>query len=81
MDCRCAELGEELNGAIQEAFDEASKVIASGGSYQSPLATVERGTVRGRMVGRDAEVELDLPTGPAADAVIEAHGNARATES
>ena len=57
---------------MDEAFQEASAVIASGGSYQSPLASAERGTVRGRMVGKDAEVDVDLPIGPEGDAAIRA---------
>ena len=71
--CKWAEfIGEALREAMQEAFDEASKVIASGGSYQSPLASAERGTVRGRMDGKDAIVDVDLPVGPEGDAAIRA---------
>ena len=69
--CKWAEfVGKALQEAIDEAFDEASKVIASGGSYQSPLASAERGSVRGRMEGRDAVIDVDLPEGAEGDAVI-----------
>ena len=75
--CKWAEfVGAALQEAISEAFDEASKVIASGGSYQSPLASAERGSVRGRMEGRDAVIDVDLPEGAEGDAVIRAHKNA-----
>ena len=75
--CKWAEfVGAALQEAISEAFDEASKVIASGGSYQSPLASAERGSVRGRMEGRDAVIDVDLPEGAEGDAVIRAHENA-----
>ena len=84
VECRCsgatrkfARIAREgLQGAIDEAFEEfAHEVVAGFGSYDSPLASASLGTVRARMRGDDADVEIELPVGPERDAVRRAHEN------
>ena len=61
---------EALQEAFQEAWNEATEILAVRGSYGSPLASKSAGSVRARMVGDDAEVEIDIPTGPDGDAIL-----------
>ena len=82
IECRCSGsdcshamiLGDAMADMIQEAFEEATRdVIAGFGSYDMPLASVSSGTLRGRMVGNDAQIEIDIPEGAAGLATIAAH--------
>ena len=82
IECRCSGadcshamiLGDAMADMIKEAFEEASRdVIAGFGSYDMPLASVSSGTLRGRMVGNDAQIEIDIPEGAAGLATIAAH--------
>ena len=75
--CECAGpckrvefIAEAMREAIETAYLEAVEVLAVRGSYGTPLASKSKGSVRARMVGDDAEVEVDLPTGPDGDAVL-----------
>ena len=63
---------------FERAFQQFEReTVAAHGSYATPLASVGRGTMRGKMIGDDAlEVEIDVPTGAAGDAVIAAHEDA-----
>ena len=82
IECRCSGadcshamiLGDAMADMIKAAFEEASRdVIAGFGSYDMPLASVSSGTLRGRMVGNDAQIEIDIPEGAAGLATIAAH--------
>ncbi len=69
MDCECVGIGckvkflqEALASAIEEGIESGTRaVIAAHGDFKNPLGSTTRGTVRGRMVGGDAEIEFDLP--------------------
>ena len=69
--CRMAEF---LEGAVSEmlenALDGAANTIATMTNYSRPIASVKRGTLRR---GPGNSVDIDLPAGPAGDAVISAH--------
>ena len=66
-------IGPAMKRAIDTAFRDASRVIAARNNYGSPLASVNKRNMRGRVLDDgDAEVEIDLPTGPDGDAVIRA---------
>ncbi len=76
--CKFARFAQE---ALQEAWDETfarfeREAVASFGSYAAPLASAGRGTMRGRVVEGGADVDIDIPTGAAGDAVLAAHENA-----
>ena len=69
--CKLARfMADALQEAFTEAWDEAAEILAVRGGYGSPLGSKSRGSVRARMRGDDAEVEIDLPTGPDGDAVL-----------
>ena len=71
VSCKWARLAAgPLREAIEEAFQEAVEIIAVRGSYGTPLASKSAGSVRARMDGDDAIVDVDLPTGPDGDAVL-----------
>ena len=79
LGCQCSGAGcklarfmeEELGAMFDRAFaDVEREILAVRGSYGTPIASKSRGSVRGRMVGKDAEVEIDLPDGPDGDAVL-----------
>ena len=64
-------IGDAINDAITEAFETAQReILAVRGTYGTPLASRSAGSVRARMVGDDAEVEVDIPTGPDGDAIL-----------
>ena len=67
-------MAEFLEGAVSEmlenALDGAANTIATMTNYSRPLASVKRGTLRR---GPGNSVDIDLPAGPAGDAVISAH--------
>ena len=77
--CECTgaacKLAEFMQEAMSEMFDRAfadatAEVLAVRGSYGTPLASKSRGSIRARMVGKDGEIEVDLPDGPDGDAVL-----------
>ena len=76
--CKFARFAQEaLDGAMREVFERFEReAVASFGSYAAPLASAGRGTMRGRAVEGGADVEIDIPTGAAGDAVLAAHENA-----
>ena len=86
LDCRCSGpackfakfAGEAMQSMFREAFEEAKKdVVASFASYDQPLASVARKTIRGRiMKNGDGQVDIDIPAGAEGDAVLRAHENA-----
>ena len=53
-------------------------VTAVAGTYGTPLGSHAAGTVRGRMVGDDAVLSVDLPIGPDGDAIVRAFEDTRA---
>ena len=59
-----------MQEAFTSAWNEAAEILAVRGSYGTPLASKSAGSVRARVVGDDAEVEVDIPTGPDGDAVL-----------
>ena len=85
LGCTCSGAGCKFARFAQEALEDVFKrtfeqfereTVAAYGSYASPLASVGRGTMRGRMVGDALEVEIDVPTGAAGDAVLAANEDA-----
>ena len=69
--CKFARFAAEgLREAFEQSWDRAVEILAVRGGYGSPLASKSRGTLRARMVGDDAEVEIDLPTVEAGAAVL-----------
>ena len=76
--CKFARFAKEaLEDVFERAFQQFEReTVAAYGSYAAPLASVGRGTMRGKMVGDALEVEIDVPTGAAGDAVIAAHEDA-----
>ena len=72
---RFAKFSEEsLQQVVSESWEQAAReVIATHGSYGQPLASVSKGTLRGRMVKGALEVEVDLPDDAAGRAVLAAH--------
>ena len=81
--CRCSgascKFARIMQNAMEEVFDEFAATagreqIAAFGSYDSPLASVSSGTLRGRMLrSGDGEIEIDLPEGVAGSATVAAH--------
>ena len=71
-ECKWARLVEEsLREAIEGEWEDAQREIpAVRSNYGTPLAAKSKGSVQARMVGKDAEVEIDLPDGPDGDAVL-----------
>ena len=74
--CKVRFLGDALAAAIQEGIEEGKAWVAAHGSYKTPLASAARGTVRARMIGDDAEVEIDLPDSDAGREVLAAAADA-----
>ena len=77
--CQCSgvtcKFAEITSAAMQEMIDSAmsevtAEILAVRGSYGTPLASKSAGSVRARMVGKDTEVEVDLPDGTDGDAVL-----------
>ena len=77
--CQCSgvtcKFAEITSVAMQEMIDSAmsevtAEILAVRGSYGTPLASKSAGSVRMRMRGKDAEVEVDLPDGPDGDAIL-----------
>ena len=84
LECRCSGaqckwariIPQAMQDMIDRAFREATSQVVSGlGSYSdAPLASVARGTMRGRVLpGGDGEVEIDVPASPTGQAVMAAH--------
>ena len=82
MDCECSPgmckrariMAQAMNDMFQSVFEQFEReTIATYASYNRPLASVGKGTLRGRMVQDDLEVEIDLPNSEAGRAVAEAH--------
>ena len=76
--CKFARFSKE---ALEELFERTferfeREAVASFGSYAAPVASVSRGTMRGRMVGDGLEVDIDLPDSAAGVAVLAAHEDA-----
>ena len=76
--CKFARFAKEaLEDVFEKAFQQFEReTVAAYGSYAAPLASVGRGTMRGKMIGGDLEVEIDVPIAAAGDAVIAAHEDA-----
>ena len=78
LGCRCSGAtckfarftGDAMREAFDEAWNEAVEIIAVRGSYGTPLASKTAGSLRATMRGDDAEVEIDIPTGPDGDAIF-----------
>ena len=76
--CKFARFAKEaLEDVFERAFQQFEReTVAAYGSYATPLASVGRGTLRGKMVDDALEVEIDVPAGAAGDAVLAAHEDA-----
>ena len=80
MGCACVGIGckvkflqEALASAIEEGIESGTRaVIAAHGDFKNPLGSTTRGTVRARMVGGDAEIEIDIPDSDAGRQVLAA---------
>ena len=70
--CKLAKfMEEEMTAMFDRAFaDVEAEILAVRGSYGTALASKSAGSVRGRMVGGGAVVEVDLPDGPDGAAVL-----------
>ena len=82
LGCTCSGAGCKFARFAQEALEDVFKrtfeqfereTVAAYGSYAQPLASVGRGTLRGKMVEQGLEIEIDVPTGAAGDAVLAAN--------
>ena len=81
LDCACVGDGCAVNfteEALADAIGEAGEQtwIAAFNDFGKPLGSARRGTVRARMVGKDVEVEVDIPDSEAGRAVLAAHDDA-----
>ena len=81
MDCKCVGDGCQVNfteDALADAIGdgEGRTWIAAFNSFDAPLGSAKRGTVRARMVGADVEVEIDIPDSEAGRAVLAAQADA-----
>ena len=77
--CKFAEFtGEAMAEMFAEVFEQFEReAVAAFGNYSTPLASVSKGTMRGRTLDNgDGEIEIDIPTGAAGQAVLDAHENA-----
>ena len=76
--CKFARFAKEaLEDVFERTFQQFEReTVAAYGSYAQPLASVGRGTLRGKMVDDALEIEIDVPTGAAGDAVLAAHEDA-----
>ena len=76
-DCDSAEFDPfGIQEMMTRAFEDVEgEILAVRGSYGTPLASKSRGSVRGRMDGDDAVVEVDLPVGPDGEGVLRDIGN------
>ena len=53
---------------MEAAFAEAERdILAVAGNFRRPLASVSKGTLRGRSTDDGLEVEIDLPAGTVGD--------------
>ena len=73
--CKFARFAQEaVEEMMDDVFEKVEKeTIAAWGSFENPLASVGRGTLR--RSGKDG-IEIDIPTGAAGDALMEASENA-----
>ena len=73
---------DAMQKVFRESFDEAvaiikrREIVATHGSYGQPLASVSKGTLRGRMTKAGLEVDIDLPDDQAGRAVLAANDSA-----
>ena len=76
--CKFARFAKEaLEDVFERTFQQFEReTVAAYGSYAQPLASVGRGTLRGKMVDDALEVEIDVPAGAAGDAVLAANEDA-----
>ena len=83
VECACAGAGCTFANFSQDLMAEMwdktftqfqREAVATYNNYGTALGSVSRGTVRGRVLPNgDGQVDIDLPSGPAGDAVISAH--------
>ena len=65
--------GDEMASMMARA---ESGILAVAGNYRRPLASVSRGTLRGKSTDNGLEIEVDLPAGAIADEIVVAHETA-----
>ena len=69
--------GQELEAMMTRAFAASDRdVLAVAGNFRRPLASVSRGTLRGRNTEKGFEVEIDLPAGAVGEEIIAANESA-----
>lgn len=69
--------GEEMERMMTRAFANAERdVLAVAGNFRRPLASVSKGTLRGRNTDNGFEVEIDLPAGAVGEEVVAANESA-----
>lgn len=69
--------GAEMEAMMTRAFAAAERdVLAVAGNFRRPLASVSKGTLRGRNTDAGFEVEIDLPAGAVGEEIIAANETA-----
>ena len=69
--------GAEMEAMMTRAFAAAERdVLAVAGNFRRPLASVSKGTLRGRDTDNGFEIEIDLPAGAVGEEIIAANETA-----
>ena len=74
--CRYAHFEPKaLREVSRDSFEKRTKEVLIGyNNYQHPLGSVSKGTLRGKMVGDDLQIEVDIPDTPSGLELIQAFG-------
>lgn len=70
---------EALQGAVDDALDQVKRTrdtVAAFNTYARPVASTNKGTLRGHMDGKGMVIEIDLPDSDAGRAMIAANEDA-----
>ena len=78
--CRYAHFEPKaLREVSRDSFEKRTKEVLIGyNNYQHPLGSVSKGTLRGKMVGDDLQIEVDIPDTQSGLELIQAVGFCRA---
>ena len=69
--------GEGMAEALNAAYADAVRdILAVAGNFRRPLASVSKGTLRGRSTEDGLEIEIDLPAGAVGDEIVAANSAA-----
>ena len=74
--CRYAHFEPKaLREVSRDSFEKRTKEVLIGyNNYQHPLGSVSKGTLRGKMVGDDLQIEVDIPDTQSGLELIQAFG-------